>query len=203
MRKFYLVTILITMCTMVFADVRRNPSQQDFYLDRTIDASTWHQANKAATYMGVITRAGYAFNYDAVTYGASLVYKSDHFIGVTAGFDGYYIPNKRFLTQQGDTISSNLFKLPLWDVRAGLILGPYFAIGALCGKTNIGDTGDLIDMRKNAWVIDNSQSNVMYGGFITFILPISKYLGFNLDFAITNKTGFNIGGGINLTIPVK
>ena len=43
----------------------------------------------------------------------------------------------------------------------------------------------------------------MYGGFITFVLPVSKHFGFNIDFAVTNKTGFNVGMGINATIPIK
>jgi hypothetical protein len=58
-------------------------------------------------------------------------------------------------------------------------------------------------MRKDAWFVNNSESNFLFGGFITFVLPVSKHFGLNLDFAVTNKTGFNVGMGINATIPIK
>lgn len=79
----------------------------------------------------------------------------------------------------------------------------YFLFGAMLGKSNIGDAENMINMRQDAWFINNSQSNFMYGGFVTFVLPVSKHFGFNLDFAVTNKTGFNVGLGINATIPIK
>lgn len=79
----------------------------------------------------------------------------------------------------------------------------YFLFGAMLGKTNIGDATNLINMRKDAWFVNNSESNFLFGGFVTFVLPVSKHFGLNLDFAVTNKTGFNVGIGINATIPIK
>lgn len=66
----------------------------------------------------------------------------------------------------------------------------YFLFGAMLGKTNIGDATNLINMRKDAWFVNNSESNFLFGGFVTFVLPVSKHFGLNLDFAVTNKTSF-------------
>ena len=96
-----------------------------------------------------------------------------------------------------------MFSLPLWDIRAGFMITKYFLFGGMLGKTNVGDAETIIDMRQDAWFVNDSQKNFMYGGFVTFVLPVSKYFGFNLDFAVTNKTGFNVGLGVNATIPIK
>ena len=177
------------------------PTQEYYFLDRKIEE---HKQNRDNTInAGLMTRFGYAFNYDAFTYGASLLYQWNRFLGVTAGFDGYYIPGKTFETSTGELIPSSKFGMPLWDIRAGFGFSKYFWIGGLLGKSNINDGGTIINMRQDAWFINNSEKQFMYGGFVTFVLPISKYFGFNLDFAVTNKTGFNVGGGFNVTIPVR
>lgn len=204
MKKFGFIIMLL-----VLTIGEASAQYYDYYIDRKYQEKKQERlAEKEkrgpVTFAGIITRAGYAFNYDAVTYGASLVYKTDGIFGITAGFDGYYIPNKMIYREsQNDTVPSSTFSMPLWDVRLGFFLTQYFAFGGLCGKSNINDATNLINMRQDAWFINNSESNVMYGGFVTFILPVSKYCGFNVDFAVTNKTGFNIAAGINLTIPVK
>ena len=178
-------------------------SQETYYLDRRIAENKNKDAQEPTT-AGVLTRFGYAFNYDAFTYGVSIYYQWSRIAGITAGFDGYYIPNKQiYRTLQNDTVSSSMFSLPLWDIRAGFMITKYFLFGAMLGKSNIGDAENVINMRQNAWFVNNSQSNFMYGGFVTFVLPVSKYFGFNLDFAVTNKTGFNVGLGVNATIPIK
>lgn len=176
-------------------------SQETYYLDRRIAES--RNKTQEPISVGILTRFGYAFNYDAFTYGVSIYYQWSRIAGITAGFDGYYIPNKQIERKlQNDTVSSSMFSLPLWDIRAGFMISKYFLFGAMLGKSNIGDAETIIDMRQDAW-FDNSQSNFMYGGFVTFVLPVSKYFGFNLDFAVTNKTGFNVGLGVNATIPIK
>ena len=183
---------------------QHNPSTDEYYIDRKIEERKINKAlspNKGQ-YAGIITRAGYAFNYDAFTYGASIIYHFDNPIGVSVGFDGYYIPNKTAIISNGQEIRISDYSLPLWDVRGGLLLGKYFAIGGLAGKWTI-DNPNLINMKENAWFISNKESKVMYGGWATFILPIGKYFGLNVDFAVTNKTGFNVAAGINITIPVK
>ena len=178
-------------------------SQETYYLDRHI-AENKNKTAQEPTTAGVLTRFGYAFNYDAFTYGVSIYYQWSRIAGITAGFDGYYIPNKQiYRTLQNDTVSSSIFSLPLWNIRAGFMITKYFLFGAMLGKSNIGDAENVINMRQNAWFVNNSQSNFMYGGFVTFVLPVSKYFGFNQDFAVTNKTGFNVGLGVNATIPIK
>lgn len=202
---FTLVALIISVST--FADVYTHSaingsSQETYYLDRRLAEHKEKPAEPITA--GILTRFGYAFNYDAFTYGVSMFYQWSRIAGITAGFDGYYIPNKQiYRTLQNDTVSSSTFSLPLWDIRAGFMITKYFLFGAMLGKSNIGDAENMINMRQDAWFINNSQSNFMYGGFVTFVLPVSKHFGFNLDFAVTNKTGFNVGLGINATIPIK
>lgn len=208
MKRKFIFTLLMLITTMVtFADnythsaISSEP-QETYYLDRRI--AERKRNNTEPTTAGVLARFGYAFNYDAFTYGISFYYQWSHIAGITAGFDGYYIPNKLiYRTLQNDTVSSNIFAMPLWDIRAGFMITKYFLFGAMLGKSNIGDAENMINMRQDAWFVNNSQNNFMFGGFITFVLPVSKYFGLNLDFAVTNKTGFNVGLGANVTIPIK
>ena len=210
MKKSLILTLLACIMSItLFADTYTasavyGQGREVYYLDRKIAESKAKVHNEPTT-AGIITRAGYAFNYDAAYYGISMYYQWNRLMGITAGFDGYYIPNKMiYRTAQNDTISSRAFSLPLWDIRAGFMISKYFMFGAMLGKTNIGDTEyNMINMRQDAWFVDNKESNFMYGGFVTFLLPVSKHFGLNLDFAVTNKTGFNVGAGINITIPVK
>jgi len=206
----YLIMLTLTiMSTNVYGQVYTHsayygkPSDEVYYVDRRL-AERRENLKKEPITAGVFTRFGYAFNYDAFTYGISMYYQWSRMFGITAGFDGYYIPNKYFYrTIQNDTISSNAFSMPLWNLRAGFMISKYFLFGAMLGKSNIGDNETLINMRQDAWFINNKESNFMYGGFVTFVLPISKWFGLNIDFAVTNKTGFNVGAGLNVTIPVK
>ena len=199
------IIILLALFAVTFTstyaetrEVRRNPGSEEYYLDRKIREAK----DNGYSYAGLITRFGYGFNYDAFTYGASLLYHFDGTMGVTVGFDGYYIPNMYTQLSDGTMVKITDYSLPLWDLRAGLMLGKYFAFGGLCGKWTI-DNSNVINMKESAWFVSNKDSKIMYGGWITFLLPIGKYVGFNIDFAVTNKTGFNVGAGINLTIPVK
>lgn len=194
-RLFILVALLAVTFTSIYAE------NSEYYLDRKIRESKENRSS-GNCYAGVITRFGYAFNYDAFTYGASILYHFDGPLGVTVGFDGYYIPNMYTELSDGTMVKITDYSFPLWDLRAGLMLGKYVALGGLCGKWMI-DNPNVINMKENAWFVSNKESKVMYGGWFTFILPISKHLGLNLDFAITNKTGFNVGAGFNITIPVK
>lgn len=207
-RIFIMAVFSLLLTSIVYADnvtyscTRIDDDGSTYYLDRKL-AERRANADKHTT-AGVLTRFGYAFNYDAFTYGVSLFYQWNSKFGITMGFDGYYIPNKlAYRTLYNDTVSTSTFSMPLWDIRAGFMISKYFLFGALMGKSNIGDASNLINMRQDAWFVNNKDSNLMYGGFITFVMPISKHFGFNLDFAVTNKTGFNVGAGINFTIPVK
>lgn len=192
-KLFSIIAALMIACTYSIADT--------YYLDRKLQERR-EQSDPISA--GLITRLGYAFNYDAFTYGASFFYQWGRIGGVTAGFDGYYIPHKlAYRTIQDDIVHTSAFALPLWDIRAGFMLTRYFLFGTMLGKSNIGDASNLINMREDAWFIDNKDRNFLFGGFITFVLPISKHFGLNLDFAVTNKTGFNIGMGANATIPIR
>jgi len=189
------------VCAENYTHSIENGEQNGYSLDRKI-AEAKQKDDPIST--GILTRFGYAFNYDAFTYGVSLFYQWNRVCGITAGFDGYYIPNKMiYRTIQNDTVSSSVFSMPLWDIRAGFMISRYFLFGAMLGKSNVGDATNFINLRQDAWFVNNSESNFMYGGFITFVLPVSKYFGFNIDFAVTNKTGFNVCMGINATIPIR
>lgn len=206
-RLFILLALFAVTFTSIYAEtyeVRRNPGSEEYFVDRKIREAKENRLNNPNSYAGVITRFGYAFNYDAFTYGVSFFYQWSRIAGITAGFDGYYIPNKlAYRTIQNDTVSTSAFSLPLWDIRAGFMITRYFLFGAMLGKTNVGDASNLLNLRHDAWFAPNKESNFLFGGFVTFVLPISKHFGFNIDFAVTNKTGFNVGAGINVTIPVK
>ena len=191
MKKLFIILALaIAAVTNVYSE--------EYFLDRKIKESR----DKNDSYAGVITRFGYAFNYDAFTYGASLLYHFDGSMGVTVGFDGYYIPNLYTEISDRTLVKITDYKMPLWDLRAGLMLGRYVALGGLCGKWMI-DNPNEINMKENAWFLSDKDSKVMYGGWFTFLLPIGRYVGLNIDFAVTNKTGFNVAAGFNVTIPVK
>ena len=199
---FAFAPISVMADTYTHSAYRSSSEQQEsYYLDRKLK----EQKEKADPISaGLLTRFGYAFNYDAFAYGISFFYQWSRIAGITAGFDGYYIPNKlAYRTIQNDTVPTSAFALPLWDVRAGFMITRYFLFGAMLGKSNIGDASNLINLRHDAWFVNNVERNFMYGGFITFVLPVSKHFGFNLDFAVTNKTGFNVGMGVNATIPIR
>ena len=170
----------------------------------TIDSS--YQRNKSKNYgaVGLSTRFGYGFNYDAFTYGVSLYYHGNGILGFTAGFDGYYIPKGYIISDNGNKYN---IPLPLWNVRAGLMITKYFVIGAMVGKPHVvKHEYDLITLetKSNAMFgVDELFTGTMYGGFVTIMLPVSKYFGFNFDFSLNNKMGFNACAGINIQIPLK
>ena len=127
-------------------------SSESYYLDRKLKEQK-EKSDPIST--GLLARAGYAFNYDAFTYGVSFFYQWSRIAGITAGFDGYYIPNKlAYRTLQNDTVPTSAFAMPLWDVRAGFMLTRYFLFGAMLGKSNIGDATNLINMRQDACPAD-------------------------------------------------
>lgn len=169
----------------------------------TIDSS--YQRNKSKNYgaVGLSTRFGYGFNYDAFTYGVSLYYHGNGILGFTAGFDGYYIPKGFVLKENGGKYN---IPLPLWNIRAGIMISKYFVIGPMIGKSNVSEKEYnllTLETKSNALFSNDIFTGNMYGGFITIMLPISKYVGFNFDFSLNNKMGFNACAGINIQIPLK
>ena len=208
MKRFIFIIAMSIIAISSFAQnyvyAPSSQSREYYYLDRKI--SEQHNSTQDVSVIaGGLTRFGYAFNYDAFTYGVSLFYQWNHILGVTAGFDGYYIPNKYISRDvyMMDTVPSNLFAMPLWDIRAGLMFSKYVMIGAVMGKSNVDDYPNIISLKENAWFKEDKNNRMLYGAFVTFLLPISKHFGFNLDLAMTNKTGFNVGAGFNITVPVR
>ena len=131
------LTLLSVLCLYLFAIEPNSASAENYthsavygersngyYLDRKFEEAKQKDDPISA---GILTRFGYAFNYDAFTYGVSIFYQWDRLCGITAGFDGYYIPNKLiYRTLSNDTVPSGTFSLPLWDVRAGFMISRYF-----------------------------------------------------------------------------
>lgn len=175
-------------------------SSSEYYLDRKLSE---HKSDPVSA--GLISRFGYGFNYDAFTYGISFYYQWSRLAGITAGFDGYFIPDRQVQTIDGEIHQSSEYSLPLWNIRAGFMLSKYFLFGGMFGKVdkNFREVS-VLNLQHSQWfTTGENQGDFLYGGFVTFVLPISKYVGLNLDFAVTNKTGFNVGMGVNATIPIK
>ena len=198
---------MMGFCLITFAQTTYSasrPSNEEYYIDRVREEKKMNTNVKKPPIAAGIVRFGYAFNYDAFTYGLSLYYQWNEVFGATMGFDGYYIPSKLIYNTLTDEFYPSMsFSMPLWDLRAGFGISRYVLFGAVLGKLNINDADNHLYMRKDAWFINNKESQFMYGGFVTLLLPVSKYFGFNFDFAVTNKTGFNVGAGFNVTFPLK
>lgn len=207
MKKSLIILLVALISLPTFVSAQRTytySATQDngYYLDRKIAES---RATSDPVSAGLISRFGYGFNYDAFTYGVSFYYQWSRIAGITAGFDGYFIPDRQVQTIDGEVHQSSEYSLPLWDVRAGFMISKYFLFGGMFGKVdkNFREVS-VIDMQHSQWfTTGQNQGDFLYGGFVTFVLPISKYVGLNLDFAVTNKTGFNVGMGVNATLPIK
>ena len=93
-----------------------------------------------------------------------------------------------------------------WDVRIGAILGKYFGCGVIYGNCKV-CTSALAEQCPDEYSLEISKHynhNVHdIGGFATILLPINNYIGFDVDFAYTRHTYFNISAGIILSLPLK
>lgn len=174
-------------------------SDTDYYLERKYAESKKEKSN---AHVGLLTRFGYSYNDDAFMYGASIYYHFDGILGISAGFDGYYMSKIYLMDEEtGEThVSDKNYSLPMWDARAGFLLGKYLSFGAVLGKCKVCKPNSY-HQKKNLWGANATEG--IYGGYITFILPITSHVGINMDFALTNHTGFNIGAGINISMPIK
>ena len=120
MKKHLIFTLLaLIISASTFADTYTHSavygqSQETYYLDRRIAES--RSKTQEPISVGILTRFGYAFNYDAFTYGVSIYYQWSRIAGITAGFDGYYIPNKQIRrTSMGYTSRIHDYKIfPVW-----------------------------------------------------------------------------------------
>lgn len=187
-----------------YTTTRHTNSDSEYYLERKLKENKTNGNIQA----GILTRFGYSYNDDAFMYGVSVYYHFDGALGISMGFDGYSM--SKVILKNAETgelyEDTRHYPLPMWDIRAGLLLGKYFAFGALAGKCRIESCiGDIhhisIHENKNLW--GSKMGDGIYGGYITFILPITTHFGMNMDFALTNHTGFNIALGVNACIPIK
>ena len=92
-RMMVMIAAIIIVGTCCFADnythsaIRSEEPSETYYLDRKLKEQKEKNDPISA---GLLARAGYAFNYDAFTYGVSFFYQWSRIAGITAGFDGYY-----------------------------------------------------------------------------------------------------------------
>mgnify|MGYP006988863861 CR=1 FL=1 len=212
MKKIYIFTFLCTLITpYIFSQTRytyvSQPTKSDYYLERKIQERKSTTEKKSNSRAGILTRFGYSYNDDAFMYGVGVFYHFDGLLGVSIGFDGYSISHIYLLNENGEIVEDeHNYGLPMWDLRAGLMLGKYFAFGGVIGKCNIeGCNNDnyhtTLHQNKNLW--GSKMTEGIYGAYITFILPITTHFGVNMDFAMTNHTGFNISFGVNVQMPIK
>lgn len=210
MRKFIFTAVMLLMALLMQAESRTyvvRVEQQPYRVQRTetvrvvererepeseyiLDRKIKESKDNAHPFVGIATRFGYSYNDDAFMYGASLYYHGGNILGITTGFDGYY--------------ASKLgMPFPMWDIRVGLMISKYFACGPLFGKCNMDGckSGEGHNPSKNLW--GNKTREGIFGGYAAFILPISKHIGVNMDFALTNHTGFSVCAGVNVTLPIK
>ena len=158
------------------------------------------------SYLGFTSRFGYTFSDNGYfTYGLSMYYNFNQSIGITAGFDGYY---GSIYLESNNTIyryDGVYSKFPMWDVRFGFVLGKYFSLGAIYGQCNVCDPNVVVHQKyiNNCTVYNKSNYCNYFGGFITFLCPVSTHFGVDVDLAYTVHTGFSISGGLIFRIPVK
>jgi hypothetical protein len=213
----FLILLLITSFTIQMYSTNVYYKETNEYTYSMVTTSIPSVTNtRDNTHVGFITRFGYSYNDDCFTYGGSIIYHFKGNFGLTMGFDGYHL-NNRYLRQNKiyeetylgiqDIPQDNSangeeknYKLPMWDARVGFILGRYFSIGGILGKCKLCHN-EVSHVERDFFCAVGD--DYIYGGFITFILPITKNVGLNMDFALTNHTGFNVGGGINITFPLK
>lgn len=203
MRKLTAICMLLAIMAGAYAQrgysssTYTNDDDTDFYLESKFKD---RKSGKGA-FAGIVTRLGYSYNDDAFTYGISAFYHFGGIIGVGIGFDGYYIPDLKIKDADGNIVQgTSEYAIPMWDIRAGFMLGKYIAFGGIIGKCRICSPTHYHDS-KNLW--GSSIGTGIYGGYITFLLPLTTHFGANFDFALTNHTGFNIAIGFNFTFPVK
>lgn len=205
MRKLIIISMMLIASMATFA--------QDYYVYHapTAQRSEYTLDNKfadrdASTYVGVMTRFGYSFSDNGYfAYGASVYYTFNSLIGITAGFDGYagtiyiYDDNNDIVEYNGASKS-----LPMWDVRAGITLGKYVALGAIYGQCNI-CTRDVRVVHKYSEKLTTGlgKHGSFYGAFGTVMCPISSHLALNFDISYTNHTSFTLALGVNVRFKVK
>ena len=149
--------------------------------------------------IGIITRFGYSFS-EYFDYGASLFYKFNPMFGIIVGADGASFNEAETFK---DTYKQTVGDVAQWDVRIGAILGKYFGCGVIYGNCKVCSSTLALDEYSFETHKHYNQNVHDVGGFATILLPINNYIGFDVDFAYTRHTYFNISAGIILSLPLK
>lgn len=210
MKRFYFIifTLLITISS--FGQYRgaysTRPSTVVYKVSSTNETPIRYvDKTEKQRQIGIITRFGYSFS-DYFDYGASLFYKFNPMFGIIVGADGASKVHFSEAESFKDAYKQTVGNVSQWDVRVGAILGKYFGCGVIYGNCKV-CTSALEARYPNEYSHETARHynhNVHdIGGFATVLLPINNYVGFDVDFAYTRHTYFNISAGIILSLPLK
>ena len=210
MKRIYFIIFTLLLTISSFGQYRvaysSRPSTVVYKVSSTNEAPV-HYVNKIEKQrqIGIITRFGYSFS-DYFDYGASLFYKFNPLFGIIVGADGASKVNFNEAESFKDAYKQTVGNVSQWDVRIGAILGKYFGCGVIYGNCKV-CTSALAEQCPDEYSLEISKHynhNVHdIGGFATILLPINNYIGFDVDFAYTRHTYFNISAGIILSLPLK
>lgn len=210
MKRIYFIIFALLLTISSFGQYRvaysSRPSTVVYKVSSTNEAPV-HYVNKTEKQrqIGIITRFGYSFS-DYFDYGASLFYKFNPLFGIIVGADGASKVHFNEAKSFKDAYKQTVGNVSQWDVRMGAILGKYFGCGVIYGNCKV-CTSALAEQCPDEYSFETSKHynhNVHdIGGFATILLPINNYIGFDVDFAYTRHTYFNISAGIILSLPLK
>ena len=205
MKRIYFIIFSLLITISSFGQYRVTYSSRPSKVVYKVSSTNDHHiryANKTEKQrqIGIITRFGYSFS-DYFDYGASLFYKFNPLFGIIVGADGasfnetesfkntYYKPTVGYVAR--------------WDVRVGAILGKYFGCGVIYGNCKL--CSSTLSLDEYSFETHKHYNHNVHdiGGFATILLPINNYIGFDVDFAYTRHTYFNISAGIILSLPLK
>jgi len=210
MKRFYFIIFAILLAISSFGQYRAAYSARPttvVYKVSSTNETPVQYVNKTERerQIGIITRFGYSFS-DYFDYGASLFYKFNTMFGIIVGADGASKVHFSEAESFKDAYKQTVGNVSQWDVRMGVILGKYIGCGFIYGNCKV-CTSALEAQYPNEYsheTIKHYNHNVHdIGGFATILLPINNYFGFDVDFAYTRHTYFNISAGIILSLPLK
>ena len=210
MKRIYFIIFTLLLTISSFGQYRVTYSSRPttvVYKVSSTNETPVHYVNKTEKQrqIGIITRFGYSFS-DYFDYGASLFYKFNPLFGIIVGADGASKVHFNEAESFKDAYKQTVGNVSQWDVRIGAILGKYFGCGVIYGKCKV-CTSELSKQCPDEYSLEISKHynhNVHdIGGFATILLPINNYIGFDVDFAYTRHTYFNISAGIILSLPLK
>lgn len=210
MKRFYFIIFTLLLTVSSFGQYRGDyPSRPTtvVYKVSSVNETPVRYTNKTEKQrqIGIITRFGYSFS-DYFDYGASLFYKFNPMFGIIVGADGASKVHFSEAESFEDAYKQTVGNISQWDVRMGAILGKYFGCGVIYGNCKV-CTSALAAQYPDEYsheISSHSNHNIHdIGGFATILLPINNYIGFDVDFAYTQHTYFNISAGIILSLPLK